>query len=111
MNKLNLFLLLSIYYFIDATSNESYITIKVPLSELAQVVQKEEKNDNEEKQSSSQKGLQEGWTRATFILKEDLLEKLKALSYWNRKTMKETLEDALVQYFKDKKIELIREQK
>jgi len=39
------------------------------------------KNYRREYTKSSQEGLQENWTRATFIVREDLLEKLKDLAY------------------------------
>lgn len=55
---------------------------------------------------SSQKGLQDGWSRATFILKKEYIEKLKALSYWERTTIKEIVDDALSNYFRDKDIKL-----
>lgn len=53
---------------------------------------------------SSQEGLQENWTRATFIVREDLLEKLKDLAYTNRTTIKEEINIALEEYLKDKKV-------
>lgn len=53
---------------------------------------------------SSQRGLQDGWTRATFILKKNHLEKLKALAYWERRTIKEVIDEALGNYLKGKKI-------
>jgi len=52
---------------------------------------------------TSQQGLQDGWTRATFILRKDYLEKLKALAYWERKKIKEVIDEALRLYFKGKK--------
>ena len=56
---------------------------------------------------STQKGLKHGWTRATFIVNQELNNKLKALAYWNRLTVKEVIHDALTQYIKDKKIKPI----
>jgi hypothetical protein len=53
---------------------------------------------------SSQKGLRKGWTRATFILRDDYLEKVKALAYWDRKSVKATLDEALADYLKGKRI-------
>ena len=44
---------------------------------------------------SSQEGTKEKETRATFIVNEDLLEKLKALAYWDRKLIKEVVAGAL----------------
>jgi hypothetical protein len=53
---------------------------------------------------TSQKGLKKGWTRATFILRDDYLEKIKALAYWERKKVKEVVDDLLGCYLKGKKI-------
>jgi hypothetical protein len=44
---------------------------------------------------SSQEGTKEGETRATFIVKEELLEKLKAVAYWERRMIKEVIASAL----------------
>ena len=53
---------------------------------------------------SSQEGTKEGETRATFIVKEELLNKLKAIAYWDRLLIKEVvtsaLEDAVAKYEK-----------
>ena len=54
--------------------------------------------------NSLEKGLQDGWTRATFVLRKDYLSKLKAVSYWDRKKMKEVLDEALGAYLKGKRI-------
>jgi uncharacterized protein YnzC (UPF0291/DUF896 family) len=53
---------------------------------------------------SIDRGLKEGWTRATFILRSDYLEKIKALAYWDRKQVKEVIDEALGSYLKGKKI-------
>ena len=53
---------------------------------------------------TSQKGLKKGWTRATFILRNDYLEKIKALAYWERKKVKEVVDELLGFYLKGKKI-------
>jgi hypothetical protein len=44
---------------------------------------------------SSQEGTKEKETRATFIVNEELLEKLKAIAYWDRKLIKEVVDKAL----------------
>ena len=44
---------------------------------------------------SSQEGTKENETRATFILNEELLEKLKAIAYWDRVLIKEVVNSAL----------------
>ncbi len=53
---------------------------------------------------SSDKGLRDGWTRATFILRSDYLEKIKSLAYWDRKQVKEVIDEALEGYLNGKKI-------
>ncbi|MFA6066717.1 MAG: hypothetical protein WC707_06065 [Candidatus Babeliaceae bacterium] len=53
--------------------------------------------------NSSQKGLDDGWTRATFIVKKELLEKVKDCAYWERMTVKTIVNDALDSFFKNKK--------
>jgi hypothetical protein len=53
---------------------------------------------------SSQEGLQDGWTRATFILRKDYLERIKASAYWERKSIKEVMDEAMEAYLKGKRI-------
>ena len=53
---------------------------------------------------SSQKGLRQGWTRATFILRDAYLEKIKALAYWDRTSVKAIIDEALGGYLKGKRI-------
>ena len=48
-----------------------------------------------EKKSSVKAGLKKGETRATLILREDIIEKYKAISYWDRVPLKEVMDDAL----------------
>ena len=44
---------------------------------------------------SSQEGTKENETRATFIVNEELLEKLKAVAYWDRVMIKDVINTAL----------------
>jgi len=53
------------------------------------------KTSTREITKSSQEGTKENETRATFIVKEDLLEKLKAIAYWDRKLIKDVVNTAL----------------
>ena len=53
---------------------------------------------------TTQRGLQDGWTRGTFILRERHLEKLKALAHWERKTIKEVMDEVLGSYLKRKRV-------
>ena len=57
--------------------------------------------------NSLEKGLQEGWTRATFVLRKDYLSKLKAVSYWERKKMKEVIDEALGFYLRGKRVKRV----
>jgi hypothetical protein len=49
---------------------------------------------------SSQEGTKEGETRATFIVREDYLEKLKALAYWERCMLKEEVDKILREFLR-----------
>ena len=53
---------------------------------------------------TTRRGLQDGWTRATFILRECHLEDLKAFAYWERKTIKEVIDEVLGSYLKEKRV-------
>jgi len=53
-------------------------------------------------EKSSQEGLQENWTRATFIVREDLLNKLKKYAHTGNRTLKEIVNEMLDDYLKDK---------
>lgn len=54
-------------------------------------------------------GLKQGWIRATFIVRENYLEKIKALSYWERKDIKQVVDEALTEYLKNKKVKPLPE--
>ncbi len=56
---------------------------------------------------TSQLGTQEGWTRATFIMREDCLEKLKSLAFWERRSIKDLMEEVFSSYLKGKTIKPI----
>jgi len=51
--------------------------------------------DNNE---GARKGTKEGETRATFILREDLLDKVKGIAYWDRLLFKDVLNTALEEF-------------
>lgn len=53
---------------------------------------------------SSQQGLRDGDTRATFIVKEDKLRKLKALTLVEGKPIKDIIDDMLSEYLEDKEV-------
>jgi hypothetical protein len=58
---------------------------------------------------SSRAGLKPGWIRATIIVKEDKLKKIKALAYWERREIKQVFDDALDSYLAGKKTKPIPE--
>ncbi len=53
------------------------------------------KTSTREVTKSSQEGTKEKETRATFIVREDLLEKIKRISYWDRVRIKDIVNSAL----------------
>jgi hypothetical protein len=55
-------------------------------------------------QKSTKKGLPGGWERATFIVREDHLEKIRDVAYWDRKQIKEVIAEALEAYLSEKKV-------
>ena len=60
---------------------------------------------------AAKRGLQEDLIRATFILKQDYLEKIKAYAYWERLQIKDVFDEMCEQFFKDKKVRSIPEKK
>lgn len=56
------------------------------------------RNENLIRTKGPQKGLAEGWTRATFIVETETLETLKDYAYTERLTMKEVVQMALDQF-------------
>jgi hypothetical protein len=56
------------------------------------------KTSTREITKSSQEGTKENETRATFIVNEDLLDKLKAIAYWERILIKDVINNAMGQY-------------
>jgi len=61
------------------------------------------KTNFKEVTKSSQEGTKESETRATFIINEELLDKLKAIAYWDRVLIKEVINSALQEYVDNKK--------
>ncbi len=51
--------------------------------------------------STTQEGLPEGWTRATFIVREEYLDKIRALALGEKK-IKDIVDEALSDFLKDR---------
>ena len=60
--------------------------------------QSEPKAAKKEITKTSQIGTKEKETRATFIVNEDLLEKMKSLAYWDRVLIKDIVNTAFEDY-------------
>ncbi len=54
--------------------------------------------------NAAQRGLPKDYTRHSFIVRVDLLNKLQDYAYTERKTVKETLEEMLEEHLKDKHV-------
>lgn len=52
--------------------------------------------------TTTSKGLRPGWTRATFIVREETFQQLKAVAYWDRKELKRVVEEAFKEYLQDR---------
>ena len=59
----------------------------------------------QEPTKTTEAGLPQGWTRATFIVRGEHLEKLKGLSYHEDRTLKELMDEALSSYLRGKKVQ------
>jgi hypothetical protein len=61
-------------------------------------------NEDQNPTKTSQTGLPQGWTRATFIVQESTLNKIKDLAYTERKQMKKIIDEALQSFTEGKEI-------
>jgi len=53
---------------------------------------------------SLKKGLMDGYTRHTFILKDEFIEKIKDYAYWERSEIKDVINNILEDYFRNKRV-------
>ena len=60
------------------------------------------KNQNLIRDNPAQKGLTADWTRASFIVRTESLERIKDYAYTERITVKEALDRALKEFLSDK---------
>ena len=60
--------------------------------------------------ATTSKGLRPGWTRATFIVREETVQQLKAIAYWDRKELKRVVEEAFSQYLAENPVQPIPEE-
>jgi len=60
--------------------------------------------------TTTSKGLRPGWTRATFIVRKETVQQLKAVAYWDRKELKRVVEEAFRVYLSGKNVPPIPEE-
>lgn len=48
------------------------------------------------------------WQRTTFFVRKEYVKKIKQLAYWDRKTIKEIIDQALGSFLKGKSIRTIK---
>jgi len=84
------------FEWMDKTQPDNHIKQSIPSKQML--------HNQQELQKSTKKGLPGGWERATFIVREDHLEKIRDVAYWDRKQIKEVIDEALEAYLSGKKI-------
>lgn len=85
---------------------------KQGLSELQEKSEKSSKQEGIPSKSelldkpcnTEKEGIPGGWQRATFIIREKHLEKIKAIAYWDRLQIKEVIEEALEEYLAKREV-------
>jgi hypothetical protein len=72
--------------------------IAPPIQLVAPTVAEPEPQPVKKAIKSVQKGLKTGETRATFIVQEEDLEKIKAIAYWDRRNIKDVINAAFAAF-------------
>ena len=85
-----------------ATPRKTIIPTEIKIEEPANVAPEPPaalpEVDENEPVASVKRGLKRNETRATFIVDENLLEKLKAIAYWERLNIKEVINNMILNY-------------
>ena len=87
-----------------------------PVAVVEENVKVDSKPDLQSKQSlpskpdkpskpSSKAGLQEGWTRGAFIMREKTLETIRDYAYWERRDIKDVVEEVFSSFFKGRDVQ------
>lgn len=71
-----------------------------PDTDISKEIKYSEGEKDKEVKGSVKAGLKEGETRATLILNEIVINKFKAISYWDRVPLKVIIDDALSDFIK-----------
>lgn len=89
---------------ISDQSTDVELQQKLDIKKPELVETKEVQNKYAQQAPAAKRGLQEDLIRATFILRQDYLEKIKAYAYWERLQIKEVFDEMCEQFFKGKKV-------
>lgn len=87
--------------------NVQPVTQVQPVTEKPQLVASAKHKVSKQVSASTSAGLPEGYTRATFIIKQDHIDRLKALSYVNKISIKDLVDQAMTKLLKDKDVATI----
>ena len=82
-------------------SKESESTQNVAMKALI------ESRKTTEGQSTAFLGLQPGWRKATFIVRDEYYQKMKDLAYWERISSKDLLDQVLGEFLSNKSVDPI----
>jgi hypothetical protein len=86
---------------VDVVREEVAPMVSVPNSIPNQVIEETPSITEKKEINSVQRGLKPGETRATFIVQETILDKIKAVAYWDRCNIKDVINDAFEAYIND----------
>jgi len=78
---------------------------------LLKKVTVEESQAKPAKSSTKRTGCKPGYTRVGYIVKEELVEKVRAYAYWERISLVEAMEEILESFFSTKKVKAIPRKK
>ena len=95
------------FFWVKGGSEKKSLSIQSIQKAVPQDIPKQRPHKYDGSLNAARAGLQEGWVRATFIVNEDNLKKLKALAYWERRGIKDVLNAALTAYLTGKDIKPI----
>ncbi len=83
------------------------IQTKQPTSQKLNIVNSGPQSDTD----TAHAGLKPGWIRATLIVREANLAKIKALAYWERKNIKDVMDEALAAYLDTREVNSLPDNK
>jgi hypothetical protein len=57
-----------------------------------------------ESKHTSSAGLKKGWTRGAFVMREQTLENIRNYAYWERRSIKDVVEEAFDLFFQSREV-------